>query len=233
MKRGFFFITKNLTQMTIDPRTRIRSSGIVDLNLLKVPITIVGAGAVGSWTTLCLAKLGCTNMSVFDFDSVSIENVGCQLYPEYMVGNPKPRCLDLIVSRFTGISIKDRNVKWEAGDEKLLSEEAIVIMAVDSLEERRIIWEALKLHKFAYLIDARMGGEFMRIFSVDMQIEEAKARYEKTLQGEAHEVRCSERSVVYNTMIIAGLITNQVKRMVKNEKFKVSIAFDIPSLGLY
>ena len=47
---------------------------------LKVPITILGAGAVGSFTTLTLAKLGCSSLTVYDPDTVEVHNLPNQYF---------------------------------------------------------------------------------------------------------------------------------------------------------
>ena len=36
-----------------------------------LPVHIIGAGATGSWLALSLAKLGITNITVWDFDVVA------------------------------------------------------------------------------------------------------------------------------------------------------------------
>ena len=41
----------------------------------NTPVTIIGAGATGSWLALMLAKLGIQDITVYDFDVVEEHNV--------------------------------------------------------------------------------------------------------------------------------------------------------------
>ena len=59
----------------------IRQFDLIPEDVLGEPITIIGVGAIGSWTTLALAKMGFQNLTVFDDDKVSIENMNSQFYP--------------------------------------------------------------------------------------------------------------------------------------------------------
>ena len=43
-------------------------------------ILIVGAGGIGSTTAYTLAKMGCSNITVVDFDEVEIHNCSSQFY---------------------------------------------------------------------------------------------------------------------------------------------------------
>lgn len=208
---------------------RQRHSGIVTPDDLSTPVTVIGAGAIGSWTVLCLAKLGVADITVYDFDTVSIENVGCQLYGEGDINLPKVTALQDHVKKMTGVEIKVMHKTWDG------AATPFVISAVDSMEARDYIWKNLKTNTdvFTY-IDGRMGGEFMRIYTVDMADRVQVKKYEATIDvaAEVEEIPCSERSIVYNTMIIAGLITQQVKKIVKEHDPKFEIMFDLPSYQL-
>ena len=57
-----------------------RQLDLIPIAVLGTRITIIGAGAVGGWTSLALAKMGFSNITVFDYDVVEVENLNCQLY---------------------------------------------------------------------------------------------------------------------------------------------------------
>ncbi len=51
---------------------------------LKTPIVIGGAGGIGSWLVLFLSRIlnNCTDLYLFDFDSVEEVNIGKSPYNE-------------------------------------------------------------------------------------------------------------------------------------------------------
>lgn len=210
-------------------QTRLRSSGLVGVDELKKPITIIGAGSIGSFSALALAKLGCTNITVIDFDKVSDVNVGCQIYGSDYIGCDKVDALEEILEDVTDIKITPLCKKWDG--EGITP---IVISAVDKIETRQAIWETIKTSgAIDWYIDGRMAGEYMHIFIVNMANKQERDTYEKSLHPKAVEqLSCSTRSVVYNTLMIGGLIANMVKRIAKKETPPREIIFDIPSLQL-
>lgn len=210
--------------------TRSRHSGIVGIKDLELPITIIGAGSVGSFTALSLTKMGCSNVSVYDYDVVEKQNVGCQFYGEGDVGKPKVEELNNYIWHHCGVEMTTTQDKWKTNEH---DESKIIICAVDTMEDRREIWEKLKEdYNVVYYIDARMGGELMRIHTVDMTDPESIKQYARTLDAKPAPIACSERSIVYNVFFIAGFITNQVKRIVRKQPLSNSITFDIASDNL-
>src|SRR6185295_15091851 len=58
-----------------DPATRFRRQlDLLPLDRLDVPVTVLGAGAVGSFVTLTLCKMGLRDLTVFDDDIVDVHN---------------------------------------------------------------------------------------------------------------------------------------------------------------
>ena len=55
----------------------------------NTPIHIIGVGATGSWLALGLAKLGLSNITVWDFDSIEEHNIANQAYNVGSVGQKK------------------------------------------------------------------------------------------------------------------------------------------------
>jgi len=62
-----------------------RQLGIVSPAQLQSPIVVIGAGGIGSWAVLALAKMGCPNITVIDFDTVEDHNVATQFYKESQI----------------------------------------------------------------------------------------------------------------------------------------------------
>ena len=53
-----------------------RQTDIVDADrLAELPVTVIGAGATGSFITLALAKMGVRHITVYDDDTVEEHNL--------------------------------------------------------------------------------------------------------------------------------------------------------------
>lgn len=85
-----------------------RQLDFIPMSSLGAQVNIVGAGAIGSWVALSLAKMGFVDITVWDDDEVSIENMNCQFYPMNMIGRPKVEALAEMVELFTGTKITKR-----------------------------------------------------------------------------------------------------------------------------
>ena len=74
----------------------------------KTPITIIGAGATGSWLALALAKLGVEDITVWDFDIVEEHNIPNQAFGIQNIGFPKVTALQGNIKRDTNTMIKNK-----------------------------------------------------------------------------------------------------------------------------
>ena len=174
----------------------------------QLPITIIGAGAIGSWTALTLAKSGFTNLTVYDFDTVSIENMSSQGYRFADIGKPKVDALADIIAMFTGITIKTVNAKWSPN----IHARGIVIAAADSMETRRYIYESIKSSMFqvTHMIDARMGAEIAALYTTRPH---AETWYDNTLYSDSEAVQapCTAKATIYTSNLLSGLVVKTVK----------------------
>lgn len=120
-----------------------------------------------------------------------------------------------------------KNTKFEGKE----FEGGILIIAVDSMKERCKIFKKVKAsgNVPSLIIDGRMGGPQMEVYTCRTFDE-----WEKTLifSGPVSSDPCGARYICYTSMIIGALISNQVKRFLKDEPFKKSIVFDINSLAI-
>ena len=206
-----------------------RQTDLVDIEALETPVTLIGCGGIGSFSALALAKMGCIHLTIYDDDLVEEQNIPNQLYRLGDVGHLKVECLADIVKRFTGIDI-------EARPERVQSQrlQGIVVSGVDSMEARQRIWDRSIRYKAgvpAY-IDARMGAEVARIYTVRPSDPDHVRFYETTLYSddEAWQVPCTAQAIVYNGLGIASMVTGQVKRVAMGEAWKREIIFDQKTL---
>lgn len=214
----------------------LRQQDLATPKELDFPILIIGAGGIGSWTAFALAKMGCPNLTVLDFDSVAEHNIPSQLYIPAHKSYPKVLALQTLLEQLTGTAISPIQQAFQqyVAEEKYGSYQ-VIICAVDSLLQRREIWALLKKTKqFKHLhlyIDARMGGEVLRIITVDMKKKDLVQKYEDTLftNTTPHRDICTARAIVYNTLICSGFISSIVKKYAKKEPLKGNMVLDIPS----
>lgn len=166
----------------------------------NTPITIIGAGATGSWLALALAKLGLTNITVWDFDKVKEHNIPNQAFGLNEIGMFKTKALESIISETTETVIKIKNQRFI--NQRLAG---IVFLMVDSMEERKKIWENSIKMKVAVklLIEPRMGLDVGRIYNVEpINLTHIK-KYEETYYNDdiAEISACGTSQTVISTAL--------------------------------
>lgn len=179
-------------------------------------VTVIGAGNIGSHTVLALARMGIATIKVFDADTVELHNLASQAYNHADIGKPK---VDALAEQVKAVA---PNCAYEGHNEWYTDQPttAIVIMAVDSLHERRTIGEQLR-GRGVHIIDGRMGGgqcEVHHYASVDNWL--------RDMPEQADADPCSARYISYTSYIIAGFIANLVKRVLMGEPTTKRILFD-------
>jgi molybdopterin/thiamine biosynthesis adenylyltransferase len=197
----------------------------------QVPLTLIGAGGIGSPTALALAKMGFPDLTIYDADTVEPHNLPNQLYPLAALGQSKAISLAEECFRFSGTRPNAIPDMFE-GQAEL---EGIVISGVDSMEARRIIWSYVR-HRpnIRGYVEARMGGQVGIVHVVNPTDERSIAAYEQTLytDAEAAEEPCTERAIAFNVFALAGLISAQVKKVAKGEEYQARITVDLVNMIL-
>lgn len=208
-----------------------RQLDLVTPDELAVPITIIGAGGIGSPTALALAKMGCSRLTLYDPDVIEPHNLPNQFYRLEDVNQPKVRALQALIHAFTGVGVVAHQ---EAVSNQRL--EGIVVAGVDSMASRQRIWRgAIRYRPAVQLyVDARMGAEVCRVYTIRPTDPEDVRVYEPTLYDDeqATEEACTARAIIYNVLTIAGLIASQVKKHVKGEPLPRELIFDLKTLTL-
>jgi len=195
------------------------------------PITIIGAGAIGGWLTLALAKMGLTKLTVFDFDKVEIENMNAQLYRFSDIGKPKVEALKELVHDFTEITIDAINDKYTGGKPF----EGIVITALDNMEARKAIWEAHKGTLIcSHILDPRMGAETALMYVARPIDVDDQRDYEATLLSDDDSVqeRCTAKATIYTANLLSGLVAKAVKDLITGAPYPRLVQWDIPTMQI-
>jgi hypothetical protein len=207
-----------------------RQLDIVSPEQLAFPIVVIGAGAIGSATVIALAKMGCSDITVWDDDILEGHNIPNQLCKPSMVGQPKVEALKELTLELTEVAIKAENRRYRG--QKL---RGLVIAAVDSMDARQVIWKRVKLDvDVPLLIDARMGAEFARLYATHPCRPEEIDFHEANLYSSAQAERlpCSARSIIYCPTVVAGFIALLVKQHAIGKSLPRELLLDLPSFTL-
>jgi hypothetical protein len=194
----------------------IRQEGIIQNAVVgKARITLIGAGGIGSFVALTLAKMGVKFLTVYDFDTVSSENIPNQFYPLDSIGKYKVDALLSALIAYAGVVCRISTREYKR--QKLLP---ITIVTTDSMRSRKLAWEQFKMQKgTAWFIDARMGAQLGKVFCIHKDRASMKF-YESTLHtdDQAVRLRCTEKAIIYNVLMVSSLVCRAVKAVILKEK---------------
>ena len=214
----------------VDPSLRFRRQlDLLPLEKMTTPITVIGAGAVGSFTTLTLAKMGLSNLTVHDDDRVDTHNLPSQFFRLEDLGRLKVEALRDLVRSFEGTEIAAHPTRFDGGPLR-----GIVVGAVDSMASRRIIWESVRFNaRVPLLVDCRMGGLVSIVRPVYQSDASSAGRYETTLHSDAQSLQepCSARSILFTVLAIASTVARLVRMHLVGEELPREVVQD-HALGL-
>lgn len=187
-----------------------RQLDIIPVSCLGERITVIGAGAIGGWTTLALAKMGFSNLTVIDFDKVEVENMNSQFYRFKDIGKPKVKALQELVEEFTNVRIEATEGRYEKGVFP-----GIVIAAVDSMAVRANVFGSHRniAANTKAIIDPRMGAESALLFVVNPMEKRSCDSYSNSLYSDESAVRerCTAKATIYTANLLSGLVSQVTK----------------------
>lgn len=201
----------------------VRQADIIPTDVLAEKVTVIGAGAIGSFVVLQLAKMGLSDITVWDDDEVSDENMSNQFYRFRDVGRSKVGALCDIVKEFTGTDIAVRNERYDGSELA-----GIVVSAVDNMETRRQVMDACS-YKTRLLVDPRMGAEHAMLFGMRPNDDAELASYKKTLYSDEEAVaeRCTAKATIYTVNLLSGLAVKLVKDFLVDGLFFKRMTWDV------
>ncbi len=177
-------------------------------------VILVGLGAVGVGTGLSLLAND-YNLHVYDFDTVSEENVIPQGYSINHIGWEKTIAFNDLAEFF----IKNTATVYTKKYDDMCAE--VMISAVDNMTGRKQIFEAFVNDDTAKLfIDARMIPCQFEVYCVQKDVPETIEKYRKSLFDDdaiASE-NCSFKSSRATNMSIHGYISAMVANYVVNRE---------------
>jgi len=210
-----------------------RSKGIFNPDNSK-PVNIIGCGSIGSFAALALAKMGIKRFYLFDDDIVGEENIGCQNFGWEHIGKPKVEALKEILLRNAPLKEEEIVTFNERVTDSTRLPKVITIVGVDNMLARKIVWHKLK-GRIPLLIDGRIGGQAIRVFSVEKGNKEQEEYYEKYLISDekAVEAPCTQRNVIYVANFVQGLVARAVRNFIELGKTEKEVGIEAESLTMY
>jgi molybdopterin/thiamine biosynthesis adenylyltransferase len=189
-------------------------------------IGIIGTGAIGSFVAMALSKMGFKNIVTWDHDKIEEHNIANQMFPVDSVGMRKSLATRAMVKQFSGediITIATKTTGIKAKEYMYTfhpMKMPIIILAVDSLDTRKEIVEAIHSQGNIRIIDARMGATTYRVMTFFTGYNEDMARYRATLVPDADAVqeRCGQKSIIYTVLGVAAEVCNFVHKIVMQEE---------------
>lgn len=167
------------------------------------PVTIIGAGAVGSNVATMLARMGATDITVYDGDSIDSHNIAPSAYGSGDFGSAKVEALHAVILRDTEVNIT-RKCAMYAG-ERL---KGTVIVCVDSMRARKLVWEKVKNNPLVdIVVDTRTAEKFWQVFAIEPCKPADIVHYEHFLaydDADTAQQTCGLHGIIFVSLAVAA-----------------------------
>lgn len=178
---------------------------------------VIGVGAIGRQVALQLAAIGIHCMALYDPDRVKVENLATQGFWESDVGSTKVSAVaKMAKQQFPKLEIHTFAERFRRSDAQRwsTSRQIAVFACVDSIDARKLIWEATK-DKAHFFVDGRMAAEVIRVLASDKP--NVDQHYPTTFfaANEAYAGECTAKSTIFTANISAGLMVGQFSRWLR------------------
>jgi sulfur carrier protein ThiS adenylyltransferase len=173
--------------------------------------TVIGVGAIGRQVALQLSAMGIQWLQLIDHDRIEWSNLASQGYLEGDMGKLKvnttlEQCWKInAATQIQAVPERFRR-SMEIGN--------VVFCAVDRIDVRRLVWEAVK-DRVNFYGDGRMSAEVLRILTAcDI---ESRKHYPTTLfnSNEAFVGPCTAKTTIYCANIAAGFMLAQFTKYLR------------------
>ena len=164
-----------------------------------------------------MARLGIKEVTLFDHDTIEAHNLASQHFSTSDHGALKT---DALVRQMLEINpsmtIHAYPVEYAGEDIKA----DLVVIAVDSMAIRQTILAGMIASGYdPYIIDGRSGGGQVEVHSQPF------SAWGATLYEGADTDPCGARFICYASAIVAGFITNTVKRVILQQPIKARVIY--------
>ena len=196
---------------------------------------ILGCGAIGSSAATQLARSGAEKFTLYDYDKISLANVGVSQYTVSDIGKYKVDVLSEYLSVICDdpivIEIKE---KFIDNAQYVPHGNDIIVLGFDNMSSRLQAVEiacSVKKLKPIILIDGRMGAQTYQQYAFKKPTLD---KYKKCWYDdeEGSEEPCTAKATSYCSNMAGSFITNSVSKMVTSQPFENEIIFHFPSMSL-
>lgn len=204
---------------------RSRFFDIINPELVKKhsPITVIGAGGIGSRVLETLAQIG-FNLETWEPDIVAPENIGPQNFGFPDIGKLKADALKERLEKNYKISVITHAEKF-IGQKEL---SGIVIFGVDTKEIRAKIWESsIKYNpNIPLLLDGRVGADRFKLFCIDPFNQEQIEKFESQLdlKNPQMRTRCTAKFAPEAGIALDFYMWIAIKQFMLGEKIPYMVA---------
>jgi len=206
----------------------LRQRDLINMKRLKrLSCTVVGCGAIGSFTALTLSKMGIGKLVLYDHDDIEQHNISNQFFSLLHLDRNKAEVTRDLCYKFhpSNQSIIVKPMKFN-GDKIKTN---VVIASTDNIESRLNVFDsALKKSEECKLyIDVRMLANNLKVFSVDLTNKEKTKQFREDFLIDIKNqlAPCTARTIIYNVLMCASLICNLIKKHVNKESLPFHIAY--------
>jgi len=108
---------------------------------------------------------------------------------------------------------------------------ALIFCCVDSIDTRRLIWEAVK-NRITFFCDGRMSAETLRVITACDS--KSRQHYPATLfsEAEAHTGPCTGRTTIYCANIAAGMMVSQFTKYLRQMPVDADLQLNLLAMEL-
>lgn len=206
--------------------------------MIKFPLHVVGCGAIGSHVCEQLARMGCKEVHIWDFDKVEPKNIVNQMFFEYDIGNKK---VDACENMMKQINPDINVVKHETGITAPYIVNGYVFLCVDNIDLRREIVKANEMNPHCKaFFDFRMrlldGQCYFAERSNKQQVKNLLATMDFTHEEAVAATPVSacgvELSVSDTVKTLVSCQMNNFRKHIKREPTKTCILYDAANMRL-
>jgi len=211
--------------MTNDMNERYRRQRdlVPHARLTDCSATVVGVGSIGRQVALQLAAMGIPRLQLVDFDVVEESNLASQGYLEEDLGSPKVEAAANLCQQINS-SLTIRIVPQRF--RRSLDIGNVLFCCVDSIETRRLIWDAVKT-KTDFFVDGRMSAEVLRVISAFDH--PSRLHYPATLftADQAYAGSCTAKTTIYCANVAAGLMVAQFAKWLRGVPVECDVQLNL------
>ncbi len=167
-------------KLGICPYIYLRNRDIISideqLKLSESTVSVIGAGGLGGYVVMLLARIGIGRLIVVDYDTFDETNLNRQVFSKVSsIGLPKPDETRLAVNLVNpAVEIIPYNEKLDKNNAyEIIKDADVVVDALDNIEDRLTLASAVKKLGIPLVHGAVAGfdGHVMTIFPEDMDLE--------------------------------------------------------------